>query len=373
MAITVTKKLKGINNRRRNPKKLIGIIAIILCIATALSVFYVYSALQPLDKSSEEKIEIEIPMGSSVNSISKILEENGIIKNGTIFSYFTRLTGSGGFQAGIYQFSPTMSGQEVIEKLTSGPDALYRLTIPEGTQVEEIAEIVEETFGIEKDVFLEKVNDEEFLRELQEKFPEILTDEIFQEDLRYALEGYLFPATYHFYQRDVTIEDIIEPMLQQTASIISQNREEMEAMGLNVHELLTMSSLIEAEATELADRKKIASVFYNRLEINMPLQTDPTVLYALGMHKERVLYEHLTVDSPFNTYRVTGLPIGPIGNAGTESILAALEPDDTDYLFFLADRHGQNYFSRTYEEHLKLREEHITQRWAEEAAAAETE
>lgn len=368
----ITNQSNGINNKRKRLKKMIAIIAGITCITIAAAFFYVYSALQPLDNSSEE-VEVVIPMGSSINSIASILEENGIIRNSTIFSYYTRLTDNGGFQAGVYQLSSSMSGGEIIEKLNSGPTAAYRVTIPEGRQMVQIAEIVEETFGIEAGEFLAKVNNEDYLRELQEKFPDILTDEIFQEDLRFALEGYLFPATYHFYHTDVTIEEIIEQMLQKTADILGPRTAEREAMGLTVHELLTMSSIIEAEATGLTDRKKIASVFYNRLEIDMPLQTDPTVLYAKGMHKARVLYAYLTVDSPFNTYIHRGLPIGPIGNAGVDSITAALEPEDTDYLFFLADRHGNVFYSKTYDEHNVLKAEHITARWAEEAAAEESE
>ena len=133
-----------------------------------------------------------------------------------------------------------------------------------------------------------------------------------------------------------------------------------EEKGLSVHELLTMASLIEEEATQQVDRAKISSVFYNRIETGMPLQTDPTVLYAHGEHKDRVYYKDLEVESPYNTYLHKGLPPGPIANAGTTSLEAAVNPEETDLLYFLATPEGQVLFSRTLEEHNKLKNEHIT-------------
>jgi UPF0755 protein len=149
-------------------------------------------------------------------------------------------------------------------------------------------------------------------------------------------------------------------MLNQTQKVIAVFEEASKEKGLSLHQLLTMSSLIEEEATLQADRKGISSVFYNRIEQGMPLQTDPTVLYAQGKHKERVLYEDLEVNSPYNTYKHTGLPPGPIANAGKESIEAALEPSDTNYLYFLATGDGTVLFSKTLEEHNEKKAEYIT-------------
>ena len=128
----------------------------------------------------------------------------------------------------------------------------------------------------------------------------------------------------------------------------------------SVHWLLTFASLLEREATAKTDRETIASVFYNRLDEGMPLQTDPTVLYALGEHKDRVLFSDLEVDDPYNTYVYTGLPPGPIANAGKSSIEAVVDPSITDYFYFLADKEGNNHFAKTYDEHLVNRSKYIS-------------
>ncbi|MFL6555073.1 MAG: endolytic transglycosylase MltG, partial [Bacillus sp. (in: firmicutes)] len=145
-----------------------------------------------------------------------------------------------------------------------------------------------------------------------------------------------------------------------TRTVVSAYSEESKKKKLSVHQLLTMASLIEEEATEKADRKTIASVFYNRMKKGMMLQTDPTVLYAQGKHKDRVLFEDLEVDSPYNTYQNTGLPPGPIANAGKSSIEASLEPEKTDYYYFLATKEGAVIFTKTLEEHNKAKEKYIT-------------
>lgn len=200
---------------------------------------------------------------------------------------------------------------------------------------------------------MEKVNSEEFINSMMASYPELITEEVLDSNIRYPLEGYLFPATYAFYEEDVTLDDIVIPMIEKTNDVINEYQSLIAEKEMTVHELLTFASLLEEEATEKTDRETIASVFYNRLEIGMPLQTDPTVLYALGGHKERVLYEDLEVQSPYNTYVNPGLPPGPIANAGVVSIEAALNPTDTDYLYFLADKEGNNHFAKSYDEHLQ--------------------
>ena len=192
------------------------------------------------------------------------------------------------------------------------------------------------------------------------QFPELLTDEILDEQIRYPLEGYLFPATYPFYKEDPTVEEIAVSMLNKSNEVLQEYREQGAALGFSVHDLLTMASLIEEEATQQVERAKIASVFYNRMETGMPLQTDPTVLYAMGEHKERVYYKDLEFESPYNTYLHKGLPPSPIANSGVSSLDAVVSPEETDYFYFIATPEGQVLFSKTYEEHLQKVDEHIT-------------
>lgn len=327
--------------------------------------FYIKNALQPVSEEDTTTEKVDIPIGSSPTSIGRILEENGIINNGKIFRYYAKFKNESGFMAGEYELSPSMNLDEIIGHLKEGKvqqEALFQITIPEGRQLEQIAVILENRMDLPEKEFLETANDKKFLEKMREKYPNVITDETFDEDVKYALEGYLFPATYPFYVENPTAEEVIDIMLQKTDEIL-QDDEVRIGMGnrdLTPHQLLTMASLIEAEATMQTDRDYISSVFYNRLDVGMPLQTDPTVLYALGEHKDRTLYEDLEVDSPYNTYKNQGLPPGPIANAGLTSIQAALNPAETEFYYFLATPDGEVLFNETLEEHNIDKNEHIT-------------
>lgn len=349
--------------RKKNKVLRFFISIIVLCIiGEIVGYFWIVSTLSPVDENNTEQVEIDIPMGSTPSNIGDILEENHVIQNSFTFVNYAKYFNEVSFQAGTYQLSPSLDASEIVDILNDGPIAVlqYKITIPEGTSLEQISQIVEKQSGISSEEFMTTVNDTDYLLSLQSQYPSMLTDKIFQEGIRYPLEGYLYPATYEYYSKDETVDSIIQPMLKKTADVLSGYQDEMTQRNIDAHTLLTMASLVEEEATQLTDRKKIASVFYNRVEAGMPLQTDPTVLYALGEHKDRVLYSDLEVESPYNTYRIKGLPIGPISNAGEESIDAALHPEETEYYYFLADGTGNVYFSSTLDEHNALKAEHIT-------------
>ncbi|WP_040207876.1 endolytic transglycosylase MltG [Neobacillus jeddahensis] len=324
---------------------------------------YIQSALKPVDSDSKTQKTIEIPLGSSVTGIAEKLEANGIIKNSKVFKYYVKLKNEGGFMAGDYQLSPSMDVEEIVSRLKTGKvlaKASFKITIPEGKQLQEIASIMAKATNLKEEEVFTKLNDKEFIKSLMVKYPDILTDEILHSTVKYPLEGYLFPATYPFYKPNPSVEEMVFAMLDKTRSVLSDYTQESDEKKLSIHQLLTMSSLVEEEATAKADRKTISSVFYNRMEKGMPLQTDPTVLYAQGKHKEKVLYEDLEVNSPYNTYKNTGLPPGPIANSGKVSIEAALNPEETDYLYFLATAEGDVIFTKTLEEHNKNKVEHIS-------------
>ena len=353
------------NEQRRIKKTRRNIAAVILLflLLGGLGAAYVVSALQPVQAASKVKKEVTIPKGTSTSGIGQLLEKQGIIKDGSVFQYYVKANYRKGLQAGTYLLSPSMSAREVAEQLVEGRvyrPVRYKLVIKEGMQLTEIADSIAAEFKLNKDEVLQQFNDKGFLQQIQTKYPKLLTDKMMQAGIRYPLEGYLFPATYSYHEKAYTLQQIIDPMLEKTNTFIVRNEELMKQRGLDVHQLLTMGSLIEEEATALTDRQKIASVFYNRIQANMPLQTDPTVLYALGKHKDRVLYADLQVDSPYNTYIIKGLPIGPIANAGEPSLQAALEPAQTDFFYFLAAPSGEVFFSKTLEEHNALKEKYIT-------------
>lgn len=347
-------------------RKIVLIVSIVLLLVIGGTItggyFYIKGALQPVDPTNQKEKNVEIPIGSSVTGIAQILEDNGIIKNAKVFKYFVKFKNESGFMAGEYAMTPAMTFPEIIESLKTGrilEEVVFKLTIPEGKQLREIATIIGEKTSHDSAEVFKQLNDEAFIQKLIQKYPNLLTEEILDTNIKHPLEGYLFPATYPYYKEEPTIEEIISVMLDKTENVMEEYAGPMGEKELTTHQLLTMASLIEEEATEQVERDQISSVFYNRIDIGMPLQTDPTVLYAQGEHKEKVLYKDLEIDDPYNTYINTGLTPGPIANAGVSSIEAALYPADTDYLYFLATGSGEVLFSKTLDEHNQKKAEHI--------------
>lgn len=347
-------------------RKIVGTIALVVLIIIAIAGYsgynYVTSALEPMDPESNKQIEVEIPMGSGITLISSILEEKGIIKDARIFKYYTKFKNESAFQAGDYSLTQSMTLDEIIESLKTGRvyrEPVFTMTVPEGLTIEQVAGVIQKNTPHKAEDFMKKVTDVAYVEQLMTEYPDLLTENILNENIRHALEGYLYPATYPFYEENPSIEEIVTTMLTSMNTIVSEYTPILEEREMTVHELLTFASLLEEEATAQTDRETIASVFYNRMDIDMPLQTDPTVLYALGSHKERVLYEDLEVDNPYNTYQNVGLPPGPIAGAGKASIEAALNPSQTDYLYFLADKEGTNHFAKSYDEHLANIEKYL--------------
>jgi UPF0755 protein len=348
-------------------RKIVAIISIVVFLLIIVvgggGYLYINSALKPIDKNSKVYKKVDIPIGSSVTGIGDKLERNGIIKNTKVFKYYVKLKNEGGFMAGAYELSPSMSVQEIVNRLKTGKvlkKASFKIIIPEGKQLVEIAQIMAKATKQPDSAILTALNDKAFVKSMIAKYPDLLSNDILNPSIKYPLEGYLFPATYSFYKPNPSVEEVVTAMLSKTESVLGDYQGGDKGSKLTTHQLLTMASLIEEEATEKADRKGIASVFYNRINKGMPLQTDPTVLYAEGKHKEKVLYADLKVNSPYNTYIYKGLPPGPISNAGTMSIDAALNPEKTKYYYFLAAPDGSVLFSKTLEEHNSKKAKYIS-------------
>ncbi|WP_053219081.1 endolytic transglycosylase MltG [Virgibacillus senegalensis] len=350
---------------------ILSCLILILVVGVVAGYLYVKSAMEPVDPDDDTITEVEIPLGSSTSQIADILEEKQIISNSLVFRFYIKFNNVADFQAGEYEFSRSMSFNQIVESLQTGTlvkDPLLTITIPEGKTIEEIASIFAEKAGVDAEAFIDKTEDVNYLENLIAQHPTILTEEILDPEIRYPLEGYLFAATYDFYVENPKPENIIEKMLQKTENVLTpyldsiSEKDDIES----VHDALTMASLVEKEAQTEEDRKLIAGVFYNRLAEEMMLQTDPTVLYALGEHKTRVLYEDLETESPYNTYQVTGLPVGPISNFGENSLQSILNPEETNYMYFVAAEDGTIYYSQTFEEHQQL-----TQKYLHRKAAGE--
>lgn len=352
------KRLQEQRHEKRIVRKIVMYVGIAI-IAIALiggisSYFYISNALKPVDPDNKKAVKIELPIGSNIDTISQTLEDKGVIRNAKIFKYYTKFKNASGFQAGTYQIPPSMSIDDIIKSLKTGKvyrKADLQITIPEGLTLDQIGNIIAKNTDYTSKEFMKLVTNEKFIKEMKAKYPETVTKDINGKDIRYKLEGYLYPSTYDFFTKKPTLEEIVEKMIAQTDAIVRSYEPQLKELGMTPHEFLTFASLLEREATAQTDRETIASVFNNRIEQGMPLQTDPTVLYALGEHKDRVLYKDLEVKNPYNTYLNKGLPPGPIANAGRASLDATVDPAKTKYLYFVADKDGNNHFAETYSEH----------------------
>ena len=324
---------------------------------------YIKGETQPVDTAQTELVSFEIEQGASVKEVSKALEEEGIIRNSKLFNFYLKFKNVSGFKSGLYQVSKSMTLDEIIAELSgAGEDKDQNATkvlIREGEQLTDIAKEVEKSTKYSAEDFMAKVQDEEFLRYLVQKFPKLLTESYNGYQVKYVLEGYLFPATYDM-NDSKTLQMLITEMVAKTDEVMSKYYDKISESDFTLQQIMALASLIEKEGTKLEDRKKISSVFHNRIKENMMLQTDVSVQYALGEHKEALSLSDLEVDSPYNLYQNYGVGPGPYNSPSEDSIVAALEPADTEYLYFLADIHTKEiYFAKTYEEHLELKAKYI--------------
>lgn len=345
---------------------IVSFLLLFFIITGYLAYAYVKSALGAVDPDSDHIVEVEIPIGSSSTDIANILEENGIIKDARVFRFYIKFKNEHDFQAGQYTLSPNMTLKETIGELQTGTyieEPIDRVTIPEGKTIEEIAQLFSKKLSFDKDAFLELVNDESFIEELMAQYPTLLTDEILEEGILNPLEGYLFAGTYDIYDEDTSVEEVIAMMVERTNDLIIENTEKIEETDFTVHEVLTLASVIERESKFSEDRPKVSQVYLNRLDENMKLQSDITAFYGL-QHKAVVTYEDVEVETPYNTYVIDGLPIGPISSPSIESFDAVLEPEGEDFtkLYYFSRPTGETFYSDTLEEHNKIKKEY-RQEW----------
>lgn len=349
---------RGRHHRRRFPW-----VAVIMLVCIAVVVLAVTQIgrnwLVPANANDTRIVEVEIPEGTPVSTMGDILEEQGLIRSSSAFSLLVRVQGAAAnLQAGVHDLSPSMTMPEIVAALQEGAEeaGLLKVTVNEGLTVDQIAEVVADSTSYSAEDFLNLMSNQEFLAQLVQQYP-ILTDSYNNPNVRYVLEGYLFPATYDVAQGE-TLESLVTQMVDKTNEVLSKYQADIDASSYSLQDIMSIASLVEKEGQTTEDRKLIAGVFYNRLEQGMPIQSDISVLYALGTHKEMVTYDDLEVDSPYNLYTNAGLPPGPMNSPSEDAIAAALEPTDNDYLYFYANlKTGEVFYTDNYEQH---------QAWAQE-------
>lgn len=331
---------------------------LLLCIIVFISYKnYKDSIYRPISNASDaKKVEITIDR-SNVKKLPDILYSNGLIKNREALRVYLKLSGnSGRLKAGKYELTNAMSASQMINKMVYGEvkKDTIKVTIPEGYTVNDIAELLESKGLVSKGKFLDAVKNNTYDYDFLKKLP----------DRSGKIEGYLFPDTYEF-SKDVTAEQIVDRMLSRFNEVFDNDmRKKASEMNMTIDQVVTVASMIEKEAKVAEERPVIAGVIYNRLTKKMPLQIDATVQYSLGKWKDTLSTDDLKVNSPYNTYKITGLPIGPISNPGKASLEAALNPQKSDYLFYVYkfDGTGTHAFSSNYQDFLRDKQKYITSR-----------
>lgn len=346
---------------KKSVLKIIFILLLLIIIIGGISIFAWYElSLKPVKEGNSQSIIIDIVPGQGTEGIASALKENNLIKDDLVFKIYCKLNEVNNMQAGTYELNKNMSVEEIVKKFQAGDVVIkeIKVTFQEGKNMRDIAKIISENTNNSYEDVMKVFEDKEYAKGLIEEYW-FLTDEILDNNIYYPLEGYLYPDTYTFESVDVSIDDIIKIMLDQTDKVLSEYQIEIKSKGYTVHQFLSLASVVENEGISTEDRKGIAKVFLNRIERGMALQSDVTTYYAfkVNMGDRDLTQSELNTANPYNTRgpNMEGkIPVGPISNVSESAIEATLNPSDTDAIFFVADKNGKIYFSNTNEEHEQI-------------------
>jgi len=338
-------------------KKFFRSFVIVLIIAGLL--YCGWFILQIFNPLNLEITEFTISEGEGVNQISYNLNQQGIIRSPFVFEAYAYLKGiESDFKAGDYILPSVINVKRLTEILIVGQSVEeWTLTIPEGWTINDIALRLEAIGNFKAEELFEATG----FNQPKNKINFDISEYDFLDDhpKNISLEGYLFPDTYRYFAY-ATIDDVLRKMLNNfDKKLTQQMRDDIIAQDKTLFEIITMASIIEREVKTEQDRPIVSGIFWNRLNIDMALQADSTVNYITGKKTPSVSLEDLEIDSPYNTYKYRGLPPGPISNPGLASIMAAIYPTDTDYLYFLTDTDGNVYYAKTFEEHVKNKNQYL--------------
>ena len=381
--------VKPVKKKKSHLKAFFISLLIFLALISAGGYFgyqYVQSSLLPVDANSKEYVTVQIPEGANVQEIGSTLEHSGVIKHGVIFAFYAKYKNYSDLKAGYYNLQKSMSTEDIIKELQKGGTAepkepsLADLTIPEGYTIEQIAQAVGQLKGefkepLTADAFLAKVQDDNFISQEVSKYSNLLESLPTKESgARYRLEGFLFPATYSI-KESTTIESLIDEMLAAMDKTLTPHYSTIKSKNLTVNELLTIASLVEKEGAKTEDRKMIAGVFYNRLNLGMPLQSNIAILYAQGKLGQKISLADdagidTSIDSPYNVYTNLGLMPGPVDSPSVDAIESSINQTKSDNLFFVADvTDGKVYFATNKAEHDQNVAQHINNKLTQSSSS----
>ena len=346
------------SRKLKKPIKVFLILFNTLLLLIFIGLLYFNYLLSPVSNTS--KIEkYKVASGSSVYAVGNDLEKNGIIRSLFAYKVYVRLNNINEFKAGTYILDKSYSTKEIVSILKgdSYKQNGNKITFKEGWTIRRIAKEISRSTNVTEGEFYAALNDEAYINELVEQYW-FLTNDIKNKDIYYPLEGYLYPETYIF-DDDADAKKIIKTMLDETNTIFTKYKSQFDSSKYSINELVALASVVEKEGIYENDRKGIASVFYNRLNKNMPLGSDVTTYYA---NKVEMGSRSLTTKefNTYNAYNTRGpnmngkLPVGAISNFSESSLNAVLNPIKSDYYYFVADKSGKTHFTKTYEEHKKV-------------------
>ncbi|HEP1801520.1 TPA: endolytic transglycosylase MltG [Streptococcus suis] len=360
------------NAAKRIVSVIMSIIVVAVLVTGVTGYMWVKSSLEPVNAKATEAIQVEIPEGSSTLEIGKILVDNKLIKNATIFNYYSKIKSYNNFQSGFYNLKQNMSVDDIAKALqesgtpTAQKEAAGKILIVEGYTLTQIAQAITDNTKTEDkndktpfttEQFMATVTNQDFINRMVATYPKLFASlPAADSGVIYQLEGYLFPAVYE-YSDETTIEELVEQMIAAMDNRLQPYYETITAKNLTVNEVLTLASLVEKEGSTDEDRRNIASVFFNRLNAAMPLQSNIAILYAQGkLGQETTLAEDAAIDtsieSPYNIYWTPGLMPGPVDSPSLSAIEAVINANTTDYLYFVADvTTGNVYFTNNIDEH----------------------
>jgi UPF0755 protein len=324
--------------KKLNLKKLFLYIILPITIIIFFIVGMFFYSLTSVSKKDKE-IVFEVKSGETYSTIASKLKNNDLIRSEFSFKMFIKIKNINHLEIGYYKLNTNMSVNDIIEYFEKGSTFnpnLITITIPEGKTIIEIAKIIAKTTGKDYKEYLNYWDSDEFVNKAMDKY-DFIKNDVKNSNIRYALEGYFFPSTYELQNKDVSAEYIAYKLLDQMEVVLNKYKSQIDSSTLNIHQILTLASIVEYEAKLDVDRPIIAGVFYNRLKANMKLQSCATVGYAIDEWKLSYTTSDLKVNSPYNTYYYTGLPVGPGNSPSEESIKATLNPTASDYYFFIAD------------------------------------
>ena len=381
--------VKPVKKKKSHLKAFFISLLIFLALISAGGYFgyqYVQSSLLPVDANSKEYVTVQIPEGANVQEIGSALEHSGVIKHGVIFAFYAKYKNYSDLKAGYYNLQKSMSTEDIIKELQKGGTAepqepsLADLTIPEGYTIDQIAQAVGQLQGefkepLTAEAFLAKVQDDNFISQEVPKYPNLLESLPTKESgARYRLEGYLFPATYSI-KESTTIESLIDEMLAAMDKTLTPHYSAIKSKNLTVNELLTIASLVEKEGAKTEDRKLIAGVFYNRLNLGMPLQSNIAILYAQGKLGQNISLADdagidTSINSPYNVYTKPGLMPGPVDSPSQDAIEASINQTKSENLYFVANvTDGKVYYAVTQEEHDRNVAEHVNSKLTQNSSS----